>query len=104
MRTETQLGQPARSDGPYFSKRTSGRLGPAMNNPTQSSNRNVMLALSRDEGACAVGVCAYTVDRLTKRGRLRPSRVTGRPMYPIWEVGRFLRESVEPRANRGGVR
>jgi hypothetical protein len=98
VRTETQLGQPARSDGPYFSKRTSGRLGPAMNNPDQSSNRNVMLARSRDEAACA-----HTVDRLNKRGLLRPSRVTGRPMYPIWEVERFLRESVGLRANRRGV-
>ena len=102
MRRTTQLGRIARCAAPYFNQRTSGRLGPAMNNPDQSSNRNVILALSRDETACALGVCANTVDRLIKRGLLRPSRVTRRPMYPVWEVERFLRESVELRANRGG--
>lgn len=104
MRKQTELGRSESSDRPYFSGRSSGRLRPAMNQPTQSSNRNVILALSRDEAACALGVCAHTVDRLTKRGLLRPSRVTRRPMYPIWEVERFLRESVELRANPGDTR
>lgn len=103
MRRNPQLGQLESPDWPYFPSRASGTLGPAMNNPIPSSNRNVILALSRDEAACALGVCAHTVDRLTKRGLLRPSRATRRPMYPIWEVERFLRESVEQRAN-GGAR
>ena len=103
MRNETQLGRSTRCDGPYFSRLGSGRLGTAMNNPDQSSHRTVILALSRDEAACALGVCANTIDRLSKRGLLRPSRATRRPMYPIWEVERFLRESVELRANRGGA-
>lgn len=37
---------------------------------------------------------AVSVDRLVKRGLLRPSRATRRPMFPTWELERFLRETV----------
>lgn len=53
------------------------------------------LALTRVEAAKALGVCALTIDRLTKRGLLRPSRATRRPLYPVWEIERFLRETSE---------
>jgi hypothetical protein len=53
------------------------------------------LALTRTEAAAALGVAPVTIDRLTKRGLLRPSRATRRPLYPIWEIERFLRETSE---------
>ena len=65
-----------------------------------SSDHIPILALSREETATALGVCATTVDRLTKRRLLTPSRATRRPIYPIWEVERFLRESIELRVKK----
>jgi hypothetical protein len=35
------------------------------------------------------------VDRLAKRGLIHPSRATRRPLYPVWEIERFLRETSE---------
>jgi DNA-binding transcriptional MerR regulator len=52
------------------------------------------LALTRTEAAEAVGVSPITIDRLTKRGLLNPSRATRRPLYPIWEIERFLRDTT----------
>ena len=54
------------------------------------------LALTRTEAAMALGVAPVTIDRLTKRGLLRPSRATRRPLYPVWEIERFLRETSAP--------
>lgn len=51
------------------------------------------LALTRVEAAKALGVTPNTVDRLAKRGLLRPSRATRRPLSPIWELERFLRDT-----------
>ena len=51
------------------------------------------LALSREEAAVALGVHPATVDRLTKRGLLRPSRATRRPIYAVFEIERFLRDT-----------
>jgi DNA-binding transcriptional MerR regulator len=53
------------------------------------------LAYSRDEAARALGISPATIDRLTKRGLLHPSRATRRPLYPQWEIERFLRETSE---------
>jgi len=53
------------------------------------------LAYSRNEAAKALGVSPATIDRLTKRGLLHPSRATRRPLYPYWEIERFLRETSE---------
>lgn len=64
-----------------------------MNNLDTSPSKNIILALSREEAARALGVSAITVDRLAKRGLLHPSRATRRPIYPVWEVERFLRET-----------
>jgi predicted site-specific integrase-resolvase len=52
------------------------------------------LALSRAQTAEALGVSAITVDRLVKRGLLKPSRATRRPLFPVWEIERFLRETT----------
>jgi hypothetical protein len=63
-------------------------------NPLESSSIiPPKLALTREETAKAIGQSAVTVDRLTKRGLLRPSRATRRPIYPLWEIERFLRET-----------
>ncbi|MGB0412979.1 MAG: helix-turn-helix domain-containing protein [Coraliomargarita sp.] len=42
-----------------------------------------------------LGLSAPTVDRLTKRGLLRPSRATRRPLYSKAEIERFLAETSE---------
>ncbi|WP_425603768.1 helix-turn-helix domain-containing protein [Coraliomargarita parva] len=42
-----------------------------------------------------LGISAPSVDRLTKRGLLRPSRATRRPLYSKTEIERFLRETSE---------
>jgi len=66
-----------------------------MKKPDEIENRQVRLAFTRTEAADSLGISAVTVDRLTKRGLLRPSRATRRPIYPIWEIERFLRETSE---------
>lgn len=53
------------------------------------------LALGRMEAAAALGVCPITIDRLAKRGLLKPSRATRRPLYSVLEIKRFLRETSE---------
>jgi hypothetical protein len=52
------------------------------------------LALTRVEAAEAINVSPATLDRLTKRGLLRPSRATRRPLYSVVEIQRFLRETT----------
>ena len=57
------------------------------------------LALTREEAAETLSMSTVSIDRLTKRGLLRPSRATRRPLYPVWEIERFLREttaSIQP--------
>jgi predicted urease superfamily metal-dependent hydrolase len=53
------------------------------------------LAYSRVEAAAILGVNPATVDRLAKRGLLRPSRATRRPLYAYWELERFMRETSQ---------
>jgi hypothetical protein len=65
-------------------------------NTVQSHGTLPKLALTRTEAAEALGVAPVTIDRLTKRGLLRPSRATRRPLYPVWEIERFLRETSTP--------
>ena len=62
---------------------------------TKSDSGRPKLAFTRVEVAEALGISAVTVDRLVKRGLLRPSRATRRPLFPIWELERFLRETSE---------
>ena len=62
------------------------------------------LALTRVEAADALNISLATLDRLTKRGLLRPSRATRRPLYSIGEIERFLRETtaeINPELQRG---
>jgi hypothetical protein len=64
-----------------------------METPDNAKQYAPKLALTRDEAGESLGISAITVDRLTKRGLLRPSRATRRPLYPVWELERFLRET-----------
>jgi hypothetical protein len=52
------------------------------------------LCYGRVEAAEILGIDPATVDRLAKRGLLRPSRATRRPLYPLWEIERFLRDTT----------
>jgi hypothetical protein len=52
------------------------------------------LALYRREAARALGVSPATLDRLVKRGLIRPSLATRRPLFAIVEIERFLRETT----------
>lgn len=52
------------------------------------------LALNREQAAKALNTSPSTVDRLTKRGLLKPSRATRRPLFGIEEINRFLRETT----------
>ena len=67
-----------------------------MNTLAQTSKSTPKLALTRVEAAEAIGQSAVTIDRLTKRGLLHPSRATRRPIYPVWEIERFLRDTSTP--------
>ena len=66
-----------------------------MSRETVAARQLPKLAYSRDETAKALGISPATIDRLTKRGLLHPSRATRRPLYPQWEIERFLRETSE---------
>jgi hypothetical protein len=52
------------------------------------------LALTRVEAADALNISPATLDRLVKRGLLRPSRAVRRPLFSIAELERFLRETT----------
>ena len=54
------------------------------------------LALTRVEAAQALGISPATIDRLTLRGLLRPSRATYRPLYAVKELERFLKDTSKP--------
>lgn len=65
-----------------------------MTNIAHTKENGPRLALSRTEAAQALGVSPITVDRLTLRGLLRPSRATRRPLYAVDELRRFLAETT----------
>lgn len=65
-----------------------------MNAPENPKQPTPKLALTREEAGEALGISAITVDRLAKRGLLRPSRATRRPLYAVSEIERFLRETT----------
>mgnify|MGYP001544839623 CR=1 FL=1 len=47
----------------------------------------------RAEAATYLGVSKITIDRLTKRGLLHPSRALRHPIYSKDDLDRFLRET-----------
>lgn len=65
-----------------------------MDTPENIKQLAPKLALTREETGESLGISAVTVDRLTKRGLLRPSRATRRPLYSVTEIERFLRETA----------
>jgi ribosomal protein S20 len=50
----------------------------------------------RAEAAIYLGIAKTTVDRLTKRGLLHPSRALRHPIYSKDDLDRFLQETSEP--------
>ena len=56
--------------------------------------QKLKLAVSLTEAAAALGINPGTLGRLTKRGLLKPSRTTRRPLHPVWEIVRFLHETT----------
>ena len=64
-----------------------------MTNEGHANGHVPKLALTGVEAVQALGVRLITVDRLAKRGLLRPSRATRRPLYSVKEIERFLQET-----------
>src|SRR3984893_11027182 len=62
------------------------------------------LALNRVEAAEALSVSPATLDRLANRGLILPCRATGRPLYSIKEIERFLSENTPLVAQGAGNR
>ncbi len=54
---------------------------------------NKKMALSRIEAAAAIGVSTASLDRLRDRGLLKPSLALRKPLYPVFEIERFLRDT-----------
>lgn len=63
------------------------------NDDTDSKQKHERLAYTRAEVAQILGISTISVDRLTKRGLLKPSRATRRPLFPKTEIERFLKET-----------
>jgi hypothetical protein len=51
------------------------------------------MGFKRAEAAAYLGVTAVTIDRLTKRGLLHPSRALRHPIYAKTDLDRFLQET-----------
>jgi predicted site-specific integrase-resolvase len=66
-----------------------------MTNETHANSNVPKLALTRMEAAEALSVSVVTIDRLTKRGMLRPSGATRRRIYSLKELERFLKATTE---------
>ena len=62
--------------------------------PLTPSIAALRYAFTREEAAKVLGISPATIDRLTKRGLLHPSRATRRPIYAASEIERFLRETT----------
>lgn len=71
-----------------------------MKTPDTTKTRQIKLALTRKEAAAALGVSAVTIDRLTQRKLLFPSRATRRPLYAVSELERFLRDTRAAQFNQ----
>jgi ribosomal protein S20 len=65
-----------------------------MKTPESSPRSASRLGYTREEAAEILGQSPATIDRLARRGLLHPSRATRRPIYPHWELERFLRETT----------
>lgn len=72
-----------------------------MQDNSESSAAVPKLALTRTEAASALGLSTVTIDRLTKRGLLKPSRATRRPLFAVFEIKRFLKATQIQPQGRG---
>ncbi|MEX0325396.1 MAG: helix-turn-helix domain-containing protein [Puniceicoccaceae bacterium] len=66
---------------------------------TQGIDRE-RLAYTRTEAARLLGVSPFTIDRLRKRGLLKCSLATRRPLFPHWAIEEFLRTTSEGVINK----
>jgi DNA-binding transcriptional MerR regulator len=60
---------------------------------THDDANTPQLAYTRTEAAKLLGINPITLDRLAKRGLIRPSRAIRRPLYPHTELVRFLEDT-----------
>ncbi len=51
------------------------------------------LAVTRVEAAALLGVHVNSIDRLVRRGVLKPSRALRRPLFSLAELQRFLAQT-----------
>ena len=79
-------------DNRQFSK--SGRNGDSTDAETKIQIEKI--GFKRAEAAIYLGVAKVTIDRLTQRGLLHPSRALRHPIYSRDDLDRFLRETPEP--------
>ena len=63
---------------------------------TEAKTRIEKKGFKRAEAAIYLGVAKITIDRLTKRGLLHPSRALRHPIYSKDDLDRFLQETSEP--------
>ncbi len=57
------------------------------------------IALTRKQAAAMLGISLVSLDRLCRRGLIRPSRALRKPLFTKAELERFL---VETRSPEGG--
>ena len=74
--------------------KTIDTMQPKTNQP-QGNPKKLKLAFTRQEAAETLGISTVSIDRLVKRGLLRPSLALRRPLFAVWELERFLRETSE---------
>ena len=63
-------------------------------NQKQSSVNVPKLAFTRVEAASVLGISPATIDRLVKRGLLKPSLALRRPLFSKTELERYLAETT----------
>ena len=66
----------------------------AISNATVIGGLGPKLAYSRTEAAGLLGIHPNSLDRLTTRGLLRPSRALRKPLYSESELRRFLEATM----------
>jgi hypothetical protein len=62
------------------------------------------MGFKRAEAAIYLGITTVTIDRLTKRGLLHPSRALRHPIYSRNDLERFLRETSGSTVETGQFR
>jgi hypothetical protein len=61
---------------------------------TKGASPTAKMGFKRAEAAFYLGITAVSIDRLTKRGLLHPSRALRHPIYSRHDLDRFLRETT----------